>query len=721
LHQQKQDAANAAALKAAPHGKTVINDDAKYEQAVLKIIGLCMLNAKTYLVGCSFDEPNFKLAFKYYKPSAVKGSNIESELRISGEDKIKELFLFFGYEPLQIKPYMKAKFRLSSFFMRVNVIIGEIAKNVGFFKNVNKTMQEPQTTIVERYNHDYGLFLKYLQKTGKNIDDLDNASAVANWIKDDIWNGYSEQDKMNYGIKKTMKQGGKVVETYEQDPDWARDEVNYYMYLAQVFKCVFEAQVIEVTASPPQPQPPAASVSATQPSVAAPAQPTAVKLPTAAQTAAQTAAPKQPQSAAQNEIVRLENEIAKNSAQISKEEQFVKDVIAKEGKDKAAKNQTVKQKLTIIKQYRAAIEQKKELIDALKKQDAAAGVISEAKSKLYPQTAAQSAASKPAAVAAPVAPTSAKQPALAAAAPGTVIQGNLLNKNSTMCYLDAAMQMLLAIPEIPQFFANITYEQISALEQITSQTDLILNGCAISNKTVEKRNIKLWKMIFDEVRTKPMVSIIHLSITLSNGTEIKPYAQLVLGCKKTNAFLTSDRRDYTQADPSELMTLLFFPNFSCLIIPSINETVGIIKEDTTTTKTHILSMMLYSDRYKSGTSIARLLESSAFGTLIPLQHGGNYLIMAINRAYTGDDGRIKKNQTRVEITREIDIVGAKFIIKGCIFHSGDGQGGHYVYGVYDDTGNPHHVIDDLRIATKAEDVFNQNRWMSTMFLYRRVQ
>ena len=291
-----------------------------------------------------------------------------------------------------------------------------------------------------------------------------------------------------------------------------------------------------------------------------------------------------------------------------------------------------------------------------------------------------------------------------------------------MCYLDAAMQMLLAIPEIPDFFAKTNFKEITQLKPITDEAELLLNACDKSDKSdksKEIQNIKLWKIIFDEIRTKQPVSIKDISISTQNGT-INPYARLVSGCK-TNAFLRADKKDYTQADPSELMTLLFFPNFSCLIIPSINETVGITKEDTTSTKTHVLSVMLSPDRYKYETSIARLLESSAFGTLISLQDRGNYLIMAINRAYIGDDGRTKKNQTRVEITREIDILGVKFTIKGCIFHSGDGQGGHYVYGVYDDTGNPHHVIDDLQIAERAQDVFNQNGWMSTMFLYKRVQ
>ena len=391
----------------------------------------------------------------------------------------------------------------------------------------------------------------------------------------------------------------------------------------------------------------------------------------------------------------------------------MKTALAKhQGKKKEEIMDIVRPNLNIIIQYKSAIKQKNTLIANLKIQEAK---IAEATSKLPTAASKLPTATSKLPTAAPKLPTAAPK-----TTQGSVIQGNLINTNSTMCYLDAAMQMLLAIPEIPQFFANTTYEQISELEQITNHDDLILNACASSDKSKEKQNIIYWKMIFDKIRTESRVSIKDIGIPQKKGSS---YAKLVLGCQ-TNAFLTPDKKKYKEADPSELMTLLFFPNFSCLIIPSINETVGIIKEEGTHTrnKTHVLTMMFSPQEYNFDTSVARLLETHAFGILFPLEHGGNYLIMGIGRAYIGDDGNFKKNQTRVEITREIDIVGVKFIIKGCIFHSGDGQNGHYVYGVYDDAGNPDHVIDDLKTVQNARDVFNQNGgWMSTMFLYRRMQ
>ena len=83
----------------------------------------------------------------------------------------------------------------------------------------------------------------------------------------------------------------------------------------------------------------------------------------------------------------------------------------------------------------------------------------------------------------------------------------------------------------------------------------------------------------------------------------------------------------------------------------------------------------------------------------------------------------KGNQFRVsnkiDINKNIAIEGVTFIRKGCIFHSGGGSGGHYVYGAYDKNGDPDYIIDDLNSAD-ASNVFNQNGWVSTMCLYERV-
>jgi hypothetical protein len=479
LLQMKQDALNAAAKAAAPHGKTVIDDDTKYNDAILKIIGLCMLKANTYLVGCLFDATKFELAVQYYDPSAAFGSKTLSELHING-NKINKLFLIFGYEPLKgaAPSGMHKKFNLKHFFGNLHDKIREISDN-GFYPLTNKTRTneisnyiegDPNTqkTIYARYLHDKDLFLKYLSQNGNKIDALNDSSAVATWIANYMWDGYTQQEREKFGVKKTIKQGGfffgiggTKVDTYEQSQDWSDSVTEYYGRLAPVFKCVFEAQVIEMTAPAPAAKP-----------VASPQPPTAAAAP-----------PKQqPQTAVQIQIAKLEEEILEIQAKLFKEEQSLKSIIANEGKEKAATNPTVKQKITIIKQYKAAIEQKNKEVGALKMQDEAAGVISEAKSKLSNPipvtgklpTAAPSSAKK--------LPTAAlKQPAPASAAASA-----------------AALPMAAPKPVVaPTSSASAPGPEYSMLQtelvpdlQLVVSDEEITKAAAESEKAIAVKNIK---------------------------------------------------------------------------------------------------------------------------------------------------------------------------------------------------------------------------------------
>lgn len=871
---QKQQALKAAA----PHGKTVIDDDTKYNDAILKIIGLCMLKANTYLVSCSFNKSKFELAVQYYDPSAAFGSDGKNELRINGQDKVEQLFSIFNYEPLPIKSQSKeqSEFKLSSFFINVHSKINKIHENVGFYTTTNKTTineisnyiqgdPKTQTTIYARYLHDKGLFLKYLSQNSDNIDALNDSSAVATWIANYMWDGYTQQEREKFGVKKTIKQGGfwvfggTVVETYEQNPQWVRDVVDYYQYLAPVFKCVFDAQVIE----PPAPAPGAKPVASPQPQMAA-------------------AAPPQPQhqTAVQMQIAKLEEEILEFQAKLFEEDQSVKSIIANEGKKKAATNPTVKQKITIIKQYRTAIGQKNELIAKLKVQDEAAGKVASAlataastaalKPVVAPAqpTAAQTAAPKP-----PIAPTSATLPSVAPIAQGSVIDGNLINDKSTMCYLDAAMQMLLAIPEIPQFFATNAFDQINGLK-IIDESQRQLRGCTYGVKPVmtpeqkqekenmisnAKKNIKLFKLIFENIRNNNSInqrtSIVSLKFT-ANSKDYSVYRTLVQD--KGESFLKSG--NYVQADPNEFMTSVFFNNFDCFDIPSIigQDGVGIMDTLTITcsggsiindpkNRRYNSVLPLQLDSTKGRTSIQRLIdkyiavepmnevvsrcgsvdEDSSDATLTQLKNAvttverskptpvpndkntfppkdivdkskeyetasmqllidpttknpvktqiavdlqklpsngsfnwANYYFLKINaetdllsykltRGYTGiqtsqqrtlipqkhvifhterkaatEDDQFARNTTPVDITKEVQINGSLYRIKGCIFHSGSGQSGHYVYGAYDEQGNPQYVINDIQTAghpCNFDEVFRQQKgWLSTTYLYTRV-
>jgi ubiquitin C-terminal hydrolase len=114
------------------------------------------------------------------------------------------------------------------------------------------------------------------------------------------------------------------------------------------------------------------------------------------------------------------------------------------------------------------------------------------------------------------------------------------------------------------------------------------------------------------------------------------------------------------------------------------------------------------------------IQTSQQRTLIPQKH----VIFQTERKAATEDDQFARNERPVDITKEVQINGSRYRIKGCIFHSGSGQSGHYVYGAYDEQGNPQYVVNDIQTAghpCKFYEVFRQqNRWLSTTYLYTRV-
>ena len=88
---------------------------------------------------------------------------------------------------------------------------------------------------------------------------------------------------------------------------------------------------------------------------------------------------------------------------------------------------------------------------------------------------------------------------------------------------------------------------------------------------------------------------------------------------------------------------------------------------------------------------------------IKLQNDTKYIIINLPRIKKGVDGvKDIRNEKKVEIDKEITIDSVRFRRKGCIFHVGTGEGGHYVYGSYDKDGEPNHVRDDNLITYKNQ-------------------
>jgi hypothetical protein len=205
--------------------------------------------------------------------------------------------------------------------------------------------------------------------------------------------------------------------------------------------------------------------------------------------------------------------------------------------------------------------------------------------------------------------------------------------------------------------------------------------------------------------------------------------------------------DYEQGDPSEFMQLLFFPNFECFQVDFMGQ-VGIVDDLTLTcvggktinvpennrnqpvlqlkfknnTKTSIQTLI---NEYIEVEPMDVYIDRCDGAKLQSQQHALNskkYVIFHTERRAPTQTNPLARNTTPIEITSTITINGSNFRIKGCIFHSGSGGGGHYVYGVYDEVGAPAYVVNDIpTYKIEFDDVFGQrNGWLSTMYLYVRM-
>ena len=295
---------------------------------------------------------------------------------------------------------------------------------------------------------------------------------------------------------------------------------------------------------------------------------------------------------------------------------------------------------------------------------AAAAAASATVSKVLPQATTQSPAPAPAPAPAPV--TESKATAAAAAAASATVSNVLpqattlepvtdkacgLTNPSSLCYANSAIQLLLDIPEIPEYFNKITDTDINKID---------------TKYEAEKNNIKLLRTIFNKIKIdsakKTPTNIINI---LKDGTEVgaEPstlntvYNQLVEPHRddflKNENDITTERAEllkatdltendkkaiiednekqmsllknkYRQADAHEFLLNIFFNNFHAnnglirLDTPNnftkkigVNETTETIcknntKYDTGAEYTPIIT--LHPDTTKESISINTLLE-----------------------------------------------------------------------------------------------------------------
>jgi hypothetical protein len=432
------------------------------------------------------------------------------------------------------------------------------------------------------------------------------------------------------------------------------------------------------------------------------------------------------------------------------------------------------------------------------------------KAAIKPAPQAPAPAQVPAQVPAPVLPQVLPPAPPPAQAPATESKAQLptlnpvtdtvcgLTNPSSMCYLNSAIQLLLDIPEIPEYFFNKKPDE-PIKYAIGPQCKTMPNG---DDQNESNKNIKLLQHIFNTIKIdsaktpKTATNIINIKTqdtpqTAAPNAENTAYYELVksnadaflndqamlkeivLANPATYPGITSANVDkfikdeiaplekkYSQADPGEFLSALFFPNFLCVDDPKnftkiigLNESSEIVCNDDTKYNTDAeYTPIIDLQTDASNNSIIELLSKyteaedqtdSLDGCKTDANPDGiqktkqikhtlqtnpdtKYIILHLKRnIYNNDTKQQEKNNAKIDITNEITIDKVQFRRKGCIFHVGNAEGGHYVYGSYDKAGNPNHVRDDAAIIQSpngiAPKVFAQDGYESTLCLYERIE
>jgi ubiquitin C-terminal hydrolase len=229
-----------------------------------------------------------------------------------------------------------------------------------------------------------------------------------------------------------------------------------------------------------------------------------------------------------------------------------------------------------------------------------------------------------------------------------------LTNPSSMCYLNSAIQLLLDIPEIPEYFFNKkTDEQIKYAIGPQCKT-----MPTVTQQNESNRNIKLLQHIFNTIKIdsaktpKTATDIIKIKTqdtpqTAAPSAENTAYYELAKS--NADAFLNDQamlkeivldnitaypgvtaanvdkfiedeiaplEKKYSQADPHEFLLRLFFPNFECVDdsnnftkIIGINESSEIVCENNTKYDTSaVYSPIIELQTDKTNKTISDLLE-----------------------------------------------------------------------------------------------------------------
>ena len=158
------------------------------------------------------------------------------------------------------------------------------------------------------------------------------------------------------------------------------------------------------------------------------------------------------------------------------------------------------------------------------------------------------------------------------------VESKLTNTNATMCYLDAAFQLLLHVPEIVTYFEGLDDKKILDLQlkqETQSDSSVGPNPECVndegSNKIIITNLNTIFKEIFKNTTTNTKTSIKDIPSEISPPSSA--YFNIVSGKESIrNNFLEANGSSYKQSDSIEFLLNCFLNPLKCFKdIPIINE------------------------------------------------------------------------------------------------------------------------------------------------------
>jgi len=318
----------------------------------------------------------------------------------------------------------------------------------------------------------------------------------------------------------------------------------------------------------------------------------------------------------------------------------------------------------------------------------------------------------------------------------TLFYTGIANVGNT-CYMNATLQMLWSIPEIREEILSKTQQNILEDNSYKSIILYILNTIftVFNSKTKEDDNY-YGKNEKDKLAQKQKLN--------KDDIVLKSLKRLNLSSIEVKRYI----KNYTQQDAQEYLNYLLdllcdSDDFSkkCNFI-DLNQYIKYDEESTTTclyreklgeeksVKMETVALILQLSLSKidpKNNNISYLIKqyqeieqltlleylNRCFETpnnpgakgpankQILIKNLSNNLIIQLKRfvkSIDGDDNFLADTKIRTSINPDptIQIDSIIFKLQGCIIHTGGTKGGHYVYLVFDDNGNPAFIMDDSR-------------------------